>query len=89
MEPPTFKGFDPELFLLKEIQGQNLEQRLKERLTSDWANLGSIPCTHTKSRHYYWCHIVLVDRNLAWLSSERLYQQLTETDADTYSQSVD
>ena len=29
---------------------------------------------------------MLADRRLAWLSSERLYQQLTETDADTYSQ---
>jgi hypothetical protein len=28
-------------------------------------------------------YVVLVDRNLAWLSSRRLYQQLTETDADT------
>ena len=27
--------------------------------------------------------VVLADRSLAWLSSERLYQQLTETDADT------
>ena len=26
---------------------------------------------------------MLADRSLAWLSSERLYQQLTETDADT------
>ena len=26
---------------------------------------------------------MLTDRSLAWLSSERLYQQLTETDADT------
>ena len=25
---------------------------------------------------------MLADRNLAWLSSERLYQQLTDTDAD-------
>jgi hypothetical protein len=25
----------------------------------------------------------------AWLSSERLYQQLTETDTDTYSQPLD
>ena len=29
---------------------------------------------------------MLADRSLAWLSSERLYQQLTETDADTYTQ---
>jgi hypothetical protein len=27
---------------------------------------------------------VLADKSLALLSSERLYQQLTETDADTY-----
>ena len=27
----------------------------------------------------------LVDMSLAWLSSERLYQQLTESDTDIYS----
>jgi hypothetical protein len=32
---------------------------------------------------------MLADRSLAWLSCERLYQQLTETDADTYSQALD
>jgi hypothetical protein len=32
---------------------------------------------------------MLTDRSLAWLSSERLYQQLTETDADTYTQPFD
>ena len=32
---------------------------------------------------------MLADRNLAWLSSERLYQHLTEADADTYSQPLD
>jgi hypothetical protein len=29
------------------------------------------------------------NRNLAWLPSERFYQQLTETDADIYSQPLD
>ena len=29
---------------------------------------------------------MLADRSLAWLSSERLYLQLTKTDADTYRQ---
>lgn len=29
---------------------------------------------------------VFADRSPAWLSSERLYQQLTETDEDTHSQ---
>jgi hypothetical protein len=28
---------------------------------------------------------MLTDRSLAWLSSERPYQELTETDADTYT----
>ena len=32
--------------------------------------------------YYYWCYFVLADSNLAWLSSKRLYEQLTETDAD-------
>jgi hypothetical protein len=32
---------------------------------------------------------VLADRSLALLSSEKLYQQLTETDADLYRQPLD
>lgn len=32
---------------------------------------------------------MLADRNLAWLSSERLYPVLTETDAETQSQTLD
>lgn len=58
-----------------------MEQRLKERLTSHWPHLGSI---------YGWppslillLMIILADRSLLWLSSERLYQKLTETEADT------
>ena len=38
---------------------------------------------------YYWYCAVLADRNLAWLSSERLDQQLTETEADTHTQALD
>ena len=45
----------------------------KKRLSSDWPNLGSNPCTGTKPWHYYWGHVVLADRSLAWLSSERLH----------------
>jgi hypothetical protein len=33
--------------------------------------------------------VVLADKSLAWLFSERLYKQLTEADADTYSQPLD
>ena len=29
--------------------------------------------------------MLLEERSLVWLSSEKFYQQLTETDADTYS----
>ena len=32
---------------------------------------------------------MLADRILAWLSFKRLYQLLTETDADTHSQELD
>lgn len=37
----------------------------------------------TKAWQYYWYYDVLIDGSLAWLSSERAYQQLTETEADT------
>jgi hypothetical protein len=33
--------------------------------------------------------VVFADRSVAWLSFERLYQQLTETDADAYIQALD
>lgn len=48
--------------------------------------LGIHPVCRHKPQHYYGCHVVLEDRSLAWLSSERLYQQLTETIAYNYSQ---
>ena len=53
------------------------------------SNLGSTPWMGTKPWHYYWCYVVLADRSLQWLSSERLYQQLTETDVDIYTQPLD
>jgi hypothetical protein len=66
-----------------------MEPRLKERLSNDWPNLGSIPWEDAKPWHYYWCHVVLKDRSQAWLSSEKLYQQMTETEADIYNQPLD
>jgi hypothetical protein len=33
--------------------------------------------------------MVLIDRSLTWLSSERSNQKLTEIDADTYTQPLD
>jgi hypothetical protein len=65
-----------------------MEQRLKERQSRNCPNLDSIPCTGTTLQHYSWCHVVLADRSLAWWYSERLYQHLTETDADIHSQSM-
>ena len=34
-------------------------------------------------------HVVQENKSIAWLSSVRLYQQLTETDANAYSQALD
>ena len=51
--------------------------------------MGSITWEYTKSSHYYWIHIVSEDRSLAWLSLERFYQQLTESNADIYRQPLD
>jgi hypothetical protein len=53
------------------------------------SNLESSPWVGTKAWHYYWSCAVLTNRCLAWLSSERPYDQLTETDADPYSQLLD
>ena len=35
------------------------------------------------------CCAVLTDGSMAWLSSEKSYKQLTETEADTYTQPLD
>jgi hypothetical protein len=67
---------------LKEIQGQKMEKRLKEKSSRDCPTLESIPCMDTKPWHYCWCQDLLGDR-LAWMSSERFCQYLTKTDVDT------
>ena len=72
-QQPTFKYFDPILVLSKSNAGTKMEERLKARSSSDWANMGSTPWAGTKHWHYYWCYDVLAVRSLAWLSSERLY----------------
>jgi hypothetical protein len=76
--------FDPELFLSKGNAGTKLERRLKEQPFRDCSNRGYITCIVTSLQHCCWYHVVLADRSLAWLSSERFHQQRTETDADTY-----
>jgi hypothetical protein len=48
----------------EEIQRQSLEQKLKERPSSDCPTWGSIPYTVTKPRHYCGCQQVLADRSL-------------------------
>jgi hypothetical protein len=77
--PSTFKISDPELFLSKRNEGTKVEQRLKEWPSSDQSNLESIPCTRTLTLLLMLCCICRQE-----LSSESLYQQLTEIDADTY-----
>ena len=66
---------------LKEIQGQRVEQRLKERPSRDCPTWGSIPHADTKPRHYCRCQEVLAHSSLIQLPPKRLYQILTNTDA--------
>ena len=83
---PTVKISNPELFLSKRTAGTTMETSLRERRSSDRPN-------HLKRRHQGLTRLLIydvpTDRSLAWLSSERPYQQLTKTDADTYSQPLD
>jgi hypothetical protein len=44
-----FKIFKPEFFLSKGNAGTKVEQKLKERPSSDLLNKRSIPCEHIKS----------------------------------------
>ena len=53
--------------------GTKMEQRPKERPSTDQPNLGSILWVGSGPWHYYWCHVMIADRKQAWLSSERLY----------------
>ena len=76
----TIKISDPELFLSKRNAGTKMEQRMRKGhlvTGSTWAPSHGA----TKPRLDHWCYVVLADRSLVWLSSERLNQQLTETDA--------
>jgi hypothetical protein len=67
---------------------QSVEERLKERPSRDCFTWGSIPYAVIKPRHYCGCQQVLADRNLIWLSPERLCQSLTNTEVDAQSQPV-
>jgi hypothetical protein len=82
---PSVYISDSEYFLSKR------STETEERLSSDQLKLGSIgggrtginPDTITDAM------MCLTDRTLACLSSESPYQQLTETDAHTYTQPLD
>jgi hypothetical protein len=69
--PSHSQNSDSELFLSKRTAGTKMEKSLRERRSSNRPKLGSIPWAGTKPWHDYWCHGVLTDRSLAWLSSER------------------
>ena len=51
----------------------------------DCPTWGSIPYTVTKPGHYGGCQEVLAYGSLIWLSPERLFQSLTNTEADAHS----
>jgi hypothetical protein len=48
----------------KEVQGQSVEQRMKERPSRDCPNWGSTSYTVTKLSHYCRCQQVLTDMSL-------------------------
>jgi hypothetical protein len=60
-------------------------QRLMEKPFRDHPTLGSIPFSDTKPQHYCWFQDVLPDRSPVALSSERLCQHLTKSDAETHN----
>jgi hypothetical protein len=76
-------------YTLEEIQRQSVEQRLKERPSRNCPIWGSIPYTVTKPRQYCGCQEMLADRRLIWLSPERLFKSLTNTEVDAHSQPLD
>jgi hypothetical protein len=64
----------------EEIWRQSVEQRLNKRPSRDCPNWGSIPYTVAKAGHSCGCLEVLTDSSLIWLSPEKLYQNLTDTE---------
>ena len=56
--------FQAKCSCLKDIWGQTLEERLKERPSRICPSCGSIPYIDTKPRHYCRCLEVLADRSL-------------------------
>jgi hypothetical protein len=66
-----------------------VEQRLKVRSSRDCPTWGSIPYTVTKQKYYGGCQQVLADRSLIWLSPERLFQCLKNTEVYALSQPFD
>jgi hypothetical protein len=87
MRPTThLQNFNPDVLLSKGIQGQRVEQRLKERPSRDCPTWGSIPHADIKPRYYCGYQEELADRSLILLSSERFCHILTNTDADACSQ---
>ena len=60
------------LSCLQLVQAQGMEQRLKERPTNNWSNLRPIPWASTNCWQYRYT-VMLADRSLAWLSSEKLH----------------
>jgi hypothetical protein len=67
---------------------ESMEQRLKEMPYRKCPTWGSIPYTATKPRWYCGCLEVLGDRSLIWLSPERLFQSLTNTEEEAPRQSL-
>jgi hypothetical protein len=80
---PTVKISDPELFPSKRTAGTKMEKRLKERLFSDWPNLGSISGVKGGPRPD------TITNAMMCLPFEWTNKKLTKTEAYIYTQPLD
>jgi hypothetical protein len=58
---------------IQEIQGQRWSRNRGKQPANNWPNRTPIPWTSTNPWYYQWYSVMLEDRSLAWLSSERLH----------------
>jgi hypothetical protein len=73
----------------EETRRQIVEQRLKEKPSSNFPTWGFIPHSVANPRHYCGCQKMLADRKAIWLCPDRFCQSRTNTEVDACSQPLD